>query len=65
MSARIVRWGIVGPGRIADRVMPDFAFLPGAEVVAVASRSQERADAISRRAAERCSVSASTSSPSR
>jgi predicted dehydrogenase len=29
--------------------MPDFAFVPGAEVVAVASRSQERADAFAAR----------------
>jgi predicted dehydrogenase len=49
MSARTVRWGIVGPGRIADKVMPDFAFVPGAEVVAVASRSQERADAFAKK----------------
>src|SRR4051794_3095279 len=38
-----VRWGVVGPGRIADRVAPDFALVPGAELVAVASRSAERA----------------------
>jgi predicted dehydrogenase len=38
-----VRWGVVGPGRIADKVAPDFALVPGAELVAVASRSAERA----------------------
>jgi predicted dehydrogenase len=37
-----VRWGVVGPGRIASRVVPDFAHVPGAELVAVASRSAER-----------------------
>jgi predicted dehydrogenase len=38
-----VRWGIVGPGEIAASVLPDFARVPGASVVAVASRSAERA----------------------
>ncbi|WP_300015236.1 Gfo/Idh/MocA family oxidoreductase [Pseudonocardia sp.] len=38
-----VRWGIVGPGRIAAKVVADFPHVPGAEVVAVASRSAERA----------------------
>ncbi|MEN3302453.1 Gfo/Idh/MocA family oxidoreductase [Pseudonocardia sp.] len=40
-----VRWGIVGPGRIASKVVRDFPYVPGAEVVAVASRSKERATA--------------------
>jgi predicted dehydrogenase len=40
-----VRWGVVGPGRIAARVVRDFAHVPDAEVVAVASRSAERAQA--------------------
>jgi len=39
----IVRWGVVGPGRIASKVAQDFQYVPGAEVVAVASRSAERA----------------------
>jgi predicted dehydrogenase len=39
----IVRWGVVGPGRIASKVVRDFPHVPGAEVVAVASRSAERA----------------------
>lgn len=38
-----VRWGVVGPGRIATLVVRDFAHLPEAEVVAVASRSAQRA----------------------
>ena len=42
-STRTLRWGIVGPGRIARSVVPDFAEVAGAEVVAVASRSLERA----------------------
>src|SRR4051794_32242224 len=44
-----VRWGVVGPGRIADKVAPDFAHVPGAELVAVASRSAERAAAFAAR----------------
>ena len=40
-----VRWGVVGPGRIATLVVRDFVHLPEAEVVAVASRSTERASA--------------------
>ena len=44
-----IRWGIVGPGRIAESVLPDFAHVPDARVVAVASRSQERADAFAAR----------------
>lgn len=40
-----VRWGIVGPGRIAAKVVEDFAYVPGARVVGVASRSPERAAA--------------------
>ncbi|RBY96079.1 gfo/Idh/MocA family oxidoreductase [Blastococcus sp. TF02-8] len=44
-----IRWGIVGPGRIAESVLPDFAHVPGSRAVAVASRSQERADAFAAR----------------
>lgn len=40
-----VRWGVVGPGRIASKVVGDMPLVPGAEVVAVASRSAERAKA--------------------
>lgn len=45
MTAASIRWGIVGPGRIAENVMGDFVQVPGAEVVAVASRSSDRASA--------------------
>lgn len=41
----MIRWGILGPGRIADKLLPDFAHVPDAEVVAVGSRSKERAEA--------------------
>lgn len=40
-----IRWGIVGPGRIAEKVVRDFAVVEGARPVAVASRSLERAEA--------------------
>lgn len=41
----VVRWGVVGPGRIAAAVVKDFPLVPGAELVAVASRSADRAKA--------------------
>ena len=40
-----VRWGIIGPGRIASLVIKDFPRVADAEAVAVASRSTERAQA--------------------
>lgn len=42
---RIVRWGVVGPGRIAEKVADDFEHVPGAALTAVASRSLDRAEA--------------------
>ncbi len=39
-----VRWGIVGPGRIAQKMVSDFAHVPDATVLAVASRSATRAN---------------------
>lgn len=44
-----VRWAIAGPGRIADRVASDFAHVPDAELVAVGSRSAQRARAFAAR----------------
>jgi predicted dehydrogenase len=44
----ILRWGVVGLGRIASKVVRDVVHVPGAEVVAVASRSAERAEAFAR-----------------
>lgn len=44
---REIHWGIIGPGRIAGLVLPDFAHAPGARPVAVASRSLDRARAFS------------------
>jgi len=40
-----VRWGIISTGRITHQFVQDFEFVPNGEVVAVASRSQESADA--------------------
>lgn len=40
-----IRWGIVGPGRIAQLLVRDFAHVPDATVLAVASRSAVRANA--------------------
>lgn len=45
MSNASIRWGIVGPGRIAEKLVGDFVHVPDAEVVAVASRSPVRAKA--------------------
>jgi predicted dehydrogenase len=42
-NSQTVRWGIVGPGRIASLVIKDFPYVAGAEAVAVASRSIDRA----------------------
>lgn len=39
-----IRWGVVGPGRIAEKVVADFAVVEGARAVAVASRSLARAE---------------------
>jgi predicted dehydrogenase len=48
-GAQKVRWGILSTGRITHRFVQDFAFVPNGEVVAVASRSQEAADAFAAR----------------
>ncbi|SDR72600.1 Predicted dehydrogenase [Friedmanniella luteola] len=44
-SAGTVRWGVLGPGRIAQALVRDFVHVDGAAVVAVASRSLDRAQA--------------------
>jgi len=44
-----VRWGVVGPGRIADKVVRDLPLVEGATAAAVASRSAERAAAFAAR----------------
>jgi len=45
IASQTVRWGIIGPGRIASKVIKDFPYVAGADAVAVASRSTERAQA--------------------
>jgi predicted dehydrogenase len=40
-----VRWGVAGPGPVADKVLRDLAHVPDAELTAVGSRSAERAEA--------------------
>jgi predicted dehydrogenase len=44
------RWGVAGTGRMAEAFLDDFAHVPDAELVAVGSRTLERAEAF---AAER------------
>lgn len=44
-----IRWGIVGPGRIAENLVKDFAVVDGARPVAVASRSIDRAQTFATR----------------
>lgn len=46
---RPIRWGIAGPGRIAATMAAEFAHVQGAELVAVGSRSLERAQAFAER----------------
>ncbi|WP_369270661.1 Gfo/Idh/MocA family protein [Streptomyces sp. R11] len=49
MTERSVRWGIMATGGIAAAFTADLVDLPDAEVVAVASRSQDSADAFAER----------------
>jgi predicted dehydrogenase len=49
MAQRSLRWGIVGPGRIAENLVGDFVHVADADVVAVASRSSDRAQAFAAR----------------
>jgi predicted dehydrogenase len=44
-----LRWGVVGPGRIADSVTADFPHVEGAVPVAVASRDRGRGEAFAAR----------------
>ena len=40
----MTRWGILGPGRIAHKFAQDLLTLPNAQLYAVASTDQQRAD---------------------
>lgn len=40
-----IRWGILGPGKIANKFATGLQAAPGAEIHAIGSRSRERADA--------------------
>ncbi|RUS46672.1 Gfo/Idh/MocA family protein [Cohnella sp. AR92] len=42
---RIVKWGIMGPGGISGNFASELKHAPGAELVAVAGRSKEKAEA--------------------
>jgi predicted dehydrogenase len=48
-ETRIIRWGIAGPGRIAELEASDFGLVPDAELAAVGSRSSGRAQAFAER----------------
>jgi predicted dehydrogenase len=48
-ETRIIRWGIAGPGRIAELEASDFGLVPDAELGAVGSRSPGRARAFAER----------------
>ena len=45
---RVIRWGILGTGRIARLVAQDFQMVSEAELLAVGSRDQTRARAFAR-----------------
>lgn len=42
--SRKIKWGIIGLGKIARQFASDMKFVPSGELVAVASRSQEKAE---------------------
>jgi predicted dehydrogenase len=48
-QSETVRWGVAGPGGIAARFAEGMQLVEGGEIVAVASRSVERADAFGER----------------
>ena len=45
---KTIKWGILACGRIAKKFAVDLQLVEGAELVAVASRSQERAEAFAK-----------------
>ncbi|GFN32289.1 Gfo/Idh/MocA family protein [Paenibacillus xylaniclasticus] len=46
---RIVKWGIMGPGGISDTFATELPYAPGAELVAVAGRSLDKAQAFAKK----------------
>ena len=44
MDKKVIKWGIIGLGKIASKFATDLAAVENVELVAVASRSQENAD---------------------
>ncbi|WP_375241077.1 Gfo/Idh/MocA family protein, partial [Polaribacter sp.] len=49
MKNKIIKWGIIGPGKIANKFATDLAKVEDAALVAVASRSQEKANEFSKK----------------
>jgi predicted dehydrogenase len=43
MRMTVIRWGILGPGNVANAIAEDMRLEESAELVAVGSRSPERA----------------------
>ena len=50
MTSRKIRWGILGVAKINDRLLPAFRKIGNGELVAIASRSLDRAQAAARAA---------------
>jgi predicted dehydrogenase len=48
MTEQKVRWGILGPGGIAEKFAADLRLVPGAELAAIGSRSLDRAESFAR-----------------
>lgn len=44
MQKKTFKWGIIGPGKIANKFATDLSTVPDAELYAVASRSKEKAE---------------------
>ncbi|WP_252723238.1 Gfo/Idh/MocA family protein [Pseudotamlana agarivorans] len=45
MEQKTINWGIIGLGKIANKFATDLQTVPGAKLYAVASRTQEKANA--------------------
>lgn len=48
MAERTIKWGIMGPGGISRKFASDLKVVEGAELVAVGSRSKDRAEAFAK-----------------